>query len=145
MEGLVWHKLFPVESLLQAELEAHLNRLALWSVVWLLAGVVVGIRANRDRWRLFGWTSAAWCTVNLAIVLASRLGSPPDDLVGFREFLWLNIGLNVGYAGVGLALWLVARHSEKVRGAGLAVIIQGLFLLIVDIVLLQRLPVPSLP
>jgi len=63
------------------------------------------------------------------------------DLAGatrLDRFLWLNIGLDAGYVLVGGTLlvlgWRLARRMGLV-GAGLAVIVQGAALALLDLVL----------
>ncbi|MCW5938874.1 MAG: hypothetical protein KF884_04980 [Fimbriimonadaceae bacterium] len=90
------------------------------------------------------WTSflawmCGWCLVNLAICGLSWYGKPPGDLRKLREFLMLNEGLNVGYLGVGLALGL-SSNAPVVQGAGWAIAIQGVALLVLDTWLLMKLP-----
>jgi hypothetical protein len=79
--------------------------------------------------------------VNLIIAAAGWKGSKPLELSPFREFLALNLGLNVGYIGVGIALGVLGELG--VSGAGWAVAIQGLALLILDGFLMARLPTPG--
>ncbi len=126
----------------QREMRSHLSRLALWSAVWVVLGVV-GVALSQppggERLAQFWVWNAAWCLVNLAICAASVRGKPPADLRKLREFLALNLGLNCAYLGVGLSLAL-ASPLPGVQGAGWAVSLQGLALLVLDAVLLSRLP-----
>jgi len=56
--------------------------------------------------------------------------------------LWLNIGLDAGYVLVGLTLaivgWKVGRRLGLV-GAGIAVVVQGLALALLDLVLAAQI------
>ena len=99
---------------LRLELRDHLKRLAIWSGISVLVGIKL-------------------------IVGASWNGKPPASRAQFREFIWLNQGLNAGYVGVGLALAL-AGSSAAVVGSGWAVVPQGLALLVMDGILLRRVP-----
>ena len=83
----------------------------------------------------------AWGAVDLALALAGLHGLELRDLAGatrLDRFLWLNIGLDVGYVLVGLTLlvlgWQLARRMGLI-GAGLAVIVQGSALALLDLVL----------
>ncbi len=53
-----------------------------------------------------------------------------------ERFVWMNVGLDVGYAGIGIALalagWLLARRMSLV-GAGVGVVVQGLALLVLEL------------
>ena len=127
------------------ELErGHLLRLGVWAAVSLLAGVLlvplVGrlAPASQGFWRHFGIQSGAWGAVDLIIVAVAWNGLALRDLAGaiaLDRFLWLNIGLDVGYAMVGLTL--IAFGARKPRrvglvGAGAAIVAQGVALAILD-------------
>jgi hypothetical protein len=53
-----------------------------------------------------------------------------------ERLAWMNIGLDVGYVAVGLVLaacaWKIARRLAPV-GAGVAIAVQGLALLLIDL------------
>lgn len=55
---------------------------------------------------------------------------------GYAEVLLLNQGLNVGYAAVGTALWAAGARGvssgEAWRGHGMALVVQGLGLFVLD-------------
>jgi hypothetical protein len=58
------------------------------------------------------------------------------------NFLWLNVGLDVGYIGVGLTLALAAwRLGPRLGGvgAGIGVIVQGLALALLDLRLIAEI------
>jgi hypothetical protein len=58
------------------------------------------------------------------------------------RFLWLNIGLDAGYVMVGLTLliggWRLARRAG-LMGAGIAIVVQGLALALLDLVLANQI------
>lgn len=116
--------------------DAHLARVGAWGLASLLVGAFALAR-NRDQpfWRHFGIQSAAWGAVNLVLALAGRSGSPPS-----AAFLWVNVGLDVGYVAVALTLILTGRKfgAPALRGAGWAVVPQGIFLLLADLIYLQQ-------
>lgn len=137
------------DTLLAAE-RAHLVRLAVWgaasAVLGVLAVVLAGRRPVRPAlvWH-FAVQTAAWGLVDLALVAAGWRNLSPKDLNGYwglREFLWLNVGLDVGYVGVGVTLatcgWALGRRLGLV-GAGLGVVVQGLALVVLDAWLLAVL------
>jgi hypothetical protein len=142
------------DTLMSAE-RAHLLRLLWWGAASVVLGVtaLVAVQRRRPRPMLiwhFAVQTAAWGAVDVALVAAGWHTVRPRDVNGYqalREFLWLNVGLDVGYAGVGLALgacgWLMGRRLGLV-GAGTGIVVQGLALLALDawlIVVLNRMAV----
>lgn len=74
--------------------------------------------------------TGVWALVNAAIAYVGWLGAEPD-LANLRRLLWINAGLDVLYVAVGLGLWM--RPRPMLKGFGLAIAIQGLFLLFFDL------------
>jgi hypothetical protein len=77
--------------------------------------------------------------VNVLIALWAWRGLTMRDFAGTQKLLnilWLNTGLDVGYAAVGLTLvivgWRWGRRLGAV-GAGLGVVVQGLALALLDL------------
>ena len=83
------------------ELNAHLFRLAIWSVVSLVAGVSLMLASSDMFLRSFGGMNLAWAIINLLICFFSWRGKTEPKLTTFREVLALNLGLNCGYMGIG--------------------------------------------
>lgn len=138
---------------LSAELEAskrdHLWRVAIWGGANVALGIGLLAGADRDRSpRRFGFgvQSAAWGAINLGIVGASMLSGDPETTNslstalaaenGWSDVLLVNLGLNVGYMGVGTALAIAAGRGlsrpDEVRGHAYGVIVQGAGLFILD-------------
>ncbi|HVZ78322.1 MAG TPA: hypothetical protein VG818_10110 [Gemmatimonadaceae bacterium] len=130
------------DELLRAE-QLHLIRLAIWAgasllVSALLLGLLRWRASSSSLLRQFAIQMAGWGGLELAIAGAAwgRL-TMPDLAAATRldRILWLNIGLDAGYAGVGISLalcgWLLGRRLGLV-GAGLAVIVHGAALLLLD-------------
>jgi hypothetical protein len=113
---------------------AHLWRIGLWGAASIAAGLVARRRPGPG-WRQFAIQCIVWGAVNAALALAGSRGTPPS-----AAFLWVNVGLDVGYAAVAVTLILVGHRfgSPALRGAGLAVVPQGLVLLIADLVYLAE-------
>jgi hypothetical protein len=138
--GFMW-----ADTLLAAE-RAHVLRLLVWGGGSVIAGTALLAWLNMGRRRStllehFGIQTAAWGAVVLAIGAVARAGLAPRDLAGatrLDRLLWLNIGLDVGYALVGVTLivvgWRMGRRLGLV-GAGLAVVLQGFALALLDLVL----------
>mgnify|MGYP005836569745 FL=1 len=104
-------------------------QLLVWSVSWMAASIVALSVCRREGWRAFWLVSGIWCVVNSAIALAGLMGTPAA-LPALRRLLLINAGLDVAYVAVGAIL--ASRPSPRLRGSGLAVVVQGLFLLIFD-------------
>lgn len=122
----------------------HILKLTIWAALSVAVGLLLltALRLRRTDSALlrhFAIQTAAWGAVDLAIVFWARSRLSLRDLAGATEldrFVWLNIGLDVGYAGVGLTLaltgWALGRRLGLV-GAGLGVIVQGLALAVLDL------------
>lgn len=128
------------------ELErGHLVRLAVWAVASMLAGGVAWMWSSRATsppfWRHAGIQGIAWGLVDLVLVLLAWHGVEPRDVAGaiaLDRVLWLNIGLDVGYAMVGATLCIVGWRAPRrpgLVGAGTAVALQGVALAVLDAVL----------
>ena len=137
------------DTLLATE-RAHLIRLIVWGTASLLVGsALLGLlRMRGHRSSLldhFGIQTAAWGALILVLALAGLQRLELRDLaVATRldRFLWLNIGLDTGYVMVGVTLvvlgWRVMRRLGLV-GAGLAVVVQGSALGLLDLVLASQI------
>jgi len=133
------------DTLLAVE-RAHLIRLVVWGAASLLVGsALLGLmRVRGHRSALldhFGIQTMAWGAIDLTLALTGLKRLELRDLAGatrLDRFLWLNIGLDVGYVLVGITLlvlgWRLTRRMGLV-GAGLAVIVQGSALALLDLVL----------
>ena len=111
---------------------------------WAAGSVVLGAALSLPpRTRGFGRQTAVWGAVDGAIAYAGVLGRRrrgPTDRVRLRRVLLLNAGLDVGYLGVGAALARGRRvRGRAYRGDGLAVLVQGAFLLLLDTTAAARL------
>lgn len=137
------------DTLLAAE-RAHALRLLAWGAVSVLAGtaLLAWLRARAYRSPLlehFAIQTAAWGTVELLFAYVAQRGLAMRDLSAatrLDRLLWLNIGLDVGYALVGLALlvagWRLGRRLGLV-GAATGVLVQGTALLALDLMLAAQI------
>lgn len=135
---------FPPDSAPIIEWERfHLLKLGVWAAASIVVGAttlwIARRRTNGDLVRHFAIQSLSWGAVNLAIVLFAAGGVAPRgaaSLLSLDRFLWMNVGLDVGYIAVGVTLalvgWRLGRRSGLI-GAGLGVIVQGLALCILDL------------
>jgi hypothetical protein len=104
---------------------------------WAAGSLAVGAAlALRPATRGFGRQTAAWGAVDGAIALVGarrRAAKGPTEPARLRRVLLVNAGLDVGYLAAGLVL---VRHpaarARGLRGDGVAVLVQGAFLLVLD-------------
>jgi len=106
---------------------------------WAVGSVLVGAAlALHPRTRGFGRQTAAWGAVDGAIAyvgVRGRQRKGPTDPRHLRKVLLVNAGLDVGYLALGAAMW----RSGRWRADGSAVLVQGAFLLGLDITAAGRL------
>jgi hypothetical protein len=131
------------DTLLSLE-RGHLQRLAVWALSCLLGGTALLTwltvrRVAAPMLRHFAIQTAAWGAVNALIAAWAWRGLALRDFASAQQLvniLWLNTGLDVGYAGVGATLAiLAARWGPKpgALGAGVGVVVQGLALALLDL------------
>jgi hypothetical protein len=128
----------------------HLLRLLVWGVASVVCGTLLltYLAWKRDTaplLRHFGLQTVAWGAVIVVICLVGWRGLELRDFAGLQRLLnvlWLNVGLNGGYVGVGTTIallgWKLGKRAGLV-GAGLGVIVQGLALLLLDIRLISAI------
>jgi hypothetical protein len=137
------------DTLLDSE-RVHLLRLLAWSAASMLAGtaILAWLRVGGRRSSLlvhFAIQAALWGAVSGAIglVVSSRLAT--RDLAAatrLDRFLWLNIGLDVGYVLVGATLVTVGLKLGRrlgLVGAGVGVVVQGCALGVLDLLLAAQI------
>jgi len=104
--------------------------LLLWAI-GSMGSALIGLYAGpRAFWRAFWFMSGIWGLVDGLIGWFALIGEPPaaSDLVWLLKF---NSGLDVIYVLVGVILF--SRTTPLLRGFGLAVLVQGVFLLVFDL------------
>lgn len=124
------------------------QRLVGWALlVWGLGNVAIGTATQLSKnpfFRQFGLQSLVWGAINGGIALFSLRGAqakfalhsdPRSEAGRFRVIVAVNAALDVGYIAGGLAALHGARGKPQRAGLGLGIIIQGLFLLLFDLVL----------
>ena len=130
--------------------KAHVDRLLLWGFASLLTGATLALALRGKQvasplLRHFAIQTWAWGLVDVVIAFWALRGLQLRDfeaMVRLDRFLWLNVGLDVGYVAVGAALVLVGwrlRTAGALAGAGLGVIVQGLALFVLDLRLVLQL------
>ena len=117
-----------------------------WGLGSMAAGLVLAAALRRrPGWRAFGLQHAGWGAVDLAIALVAarlqdrRMGRHPDpyavaaleaERATFFRVLSINVLADAGYVALGAAL--ARNRRRQAAGAGAAVAIQGVFLLLHD-------------
>lgn len=137
------------DTLMVAE-QGHLLRLLVWSGASVLTGtaVIAWLRVRPSRSPLllhFGAQTLGWGLVDAVIALLASTRIAPRDLASatrLDRFLWLNIGLDIGYVLVGVTIvvagWRVGRRLGLI-GAGMGVIVQGAALALLDLILAGKI------
>lgn len=116
------------------ELRAHLMRLGEWAVFSSIMGAALLVRDSRDG---AGPMMLGWGLVNGTIALLGLRGAPPTDAEAFRRFLLFNLGLNVLWIAIGVAM-LLNRANPWVYRAGAAMTLQAVVLMALDLLLFWR-------
>jgi hypothetical protein len=131
------------DTLLRAE-QQHLLRLLVWAALSIVAATALAATLTVRRIRSpllqqFAVQMAAWGIVIGAIAAISFRGAALRDLAGaarLERLVWMNVGLDVGYVGIGatlaLAAWLLTRRMSLV-GTGVGIVAQGLALLVLEL------------
>ena len=125
----------------------HVIRLAIWATSSAIVGAILlwwifARRVHTPFIRNFAIQMLAWGSIDLAIAAWGWQGLALRDYasaMNMQQFLWLNVGLDVGYVAVGATLaiagWILGQRLGAL-GAGVGVIVQGLALFVLDIRLL---------
>ena len=100
-----------------------------WALAWLTAAAVGLFARPGDYWRGFWFMSALWAAIDGAIAWSGLLG-PPLAPAALAPILLVNIALGAGYLIA--AAVLLTRAKPLLKGFGLAVLVQGLYLVIQD-------------
>ena len=110
-----------------------------WCASWVVLsgiGFLYGLRCTRGdesrRWWTAFWTmNLFWIAVDLVIVVWAML-DPVSDVDEFRKLLSINGGLDLLYLTTGVIL--ITRRDIMARGFGAAILCQGGFLLLFDLI-----------
>ena len=125
-------------------------------LVWGLASIVSGLSLQRSRssfWKQFGLQAAMWGAIDAALAVFGlntankkeerlALGELTDvdeqkEARNFFRILFVNTFLDIGYVASGI--WVMQRFKARAdrRGAGMGIIVQGLWLFLFDGVMSQ--------
>jgi len=118
-----------------------------WAAGNIVAGGI-GMSRTNGSIRYFHQMNLAWNGVNLAIAGIGYFGSKKDpssfdlkstlrEYRSFENILLFNAGLDVGYVATGAYLWErgLRKNSQRLKGYGQSLILQGSFLLTFDLIL----------
>ncbi|MGQ9887698.1 MAG: DUF6992 family protein [Aggregatilineales bacterium] len=134
------------------------RRLMLWNAANAAVGLVLtAMRLRQPYWRAVGAQAVGWALVNVGIgvigrqLTARRFSSDPNpydpnvmtrEEKSLRRLLWINTALLDPLYIIGG--WLLARSrgsaSEQWRGTGHGIIVQGVLLLVFDLVHVLLVP-----
>ncbi len=106
-----------------------------WSLIWLTAAFSALYSAPRELWRHFWFMSGLWAAIDAAIVWYGLVASPMSN-ADLAAILQVNTALDIVYILAGVLL--LTRPSPRMKGFGWAILVQGVFLLILDITFWQR-------
>ena len=130
------------DTLFRAE-QQHLLRLLLWAATSIVGGTALGVVTTIRRIRSpllthFAIQTAVWGLLIGGVAALWWSTTSLRDLAGaarLERTLWLTMGLDVGCIAAGgvlaLAAWFFSKRLGGV-GAGTAIVIQGLALLVLD-------------
>lgn len=133
------------DTLLSAE-RAHVLRLLVWAASSVLVGTALfaALRTRRRSSALleqFAVQTTAWGALELLVAAVYWAGLGYRDLASatrLDRMLWMNAGLECGFVLVGLVVVAFGVRPQRrlgVMGAGAAIIVQGLALLLLTLTL----------
>ncbi|MFD2246430.1 DUF6992 family protein [Pontibacter ruber] len=145
-------------NLRQAEtLRIGMLVLGLWAILNIVVGSFKLTKTSRSK-RFFHQMNIYWNIVNLCIAGASLYFLMSEDVTirtlaesvrmhaSYKKILYLAIGLDAAFIMLGSYLVERSRNSPKIeqlQGWGRSIVMQGVFLLILDVTLATLLELPS--
>ena len=122
-------------------------------MAWAIPSMVLGLlhQLNRNEFlRALGLQSAVWGGVDAIIAQVGQVSAERKQMAAtatteiahattLRRLLWLNAALDVLYVVVGVLLLRRSKRAAQ-RGHGMAVIVQGGFLFLFDMIHALRTP-----
>jgi len=103
-----------------------------WAGAWTIASLIgLWRRSTGETMRAFWFMSGLWAGIDI-LVGGWALLAPPESAADFVRLLQINAGLDVVYVLVGAAL--ATRRGPWLRGFGWAIVVQGGFLLVYDLI-----------
>ncbi|WP_405374542.1 MULTISPECIES: DUF6992 family protein [unclassified Microbacterium] len=119
--------------------------LTAWGSASVALGGILALTGRSSAARTFGQQSAMWGAVDLGLAALAAPTRRPVAARVLRRILLVNVALDVGYVAAGGHL--AARTPslggrltrDQARGHGLAVVIQGIALFVIDLTNARRL------
>lgn len=131
------------DTLLQAE-QQHLLRLLLWAALSIIAATAIATtiavrRLHSPLLTHFALQMALW-GIGVGVIAAVEWhGLHLRDVSGsarLERLLWMNIGMDAGFVGMGAVLGFCGRVLARnigAIGAGVGIVVQGLAMLLIDL------------
>jgi hypothetical protein len=131
------------DTVLAAE-QAHALRLLLWGGLSIVAATATAVmlvvrRLRSSLLEQFAIQMAAWGIAIAAAALLAFETAHLRDISGaarLERLLWMRIGLDVGVVAVGATVAVTGRMLARklgTIGAGMAIVVQGVALLVIDL------------
>jgi hypothetical protein len=131
------------DTVLRAE-QQHLLRLFVWAGLSIVAATAVGVmlaarRVHSPLLKHFALQTAGWGAVVAVFAGASWASLHMRDLSGaarLERFVWMSAGFDIGVVALGVTVAVLGRQlarSAATLGAGVAIVLQGLGLLLLDL------------
>lgn len=131
------------DTFLHAE-QQHLLRLLLWAGLSIVAATTIAVtitirRATSALLSHFALQMALWGLAIGSIAALEWHGVHLRDVSGaarIERLLWMNIGFDAGFVGIGCVLMLCGRiltRNAAAIGAGTGILVQGLGLVLIDL------------
>lgn len=112
------------------------NTLLIWSVVSIIVGIALYFFSFVPLLQGIGFEAMLWGLINLVIAF-KLLKRKEHALEKIRRELFVSIGLDFIYPIIGLPLIFLGQDAYLV-GNGYGIILQGVFLLVLDLAYLRR-------
>lgn len=114
------------------------NTLLIWSVASIIVGIALYFFSFTPFFQGIGFQAVLWGLIDL-VVFFTVLKRKEQALEKIKRELSISIRLEVIYLIIGMALLIFMGQDPYFAGHGYGIIIQGLFLLILDIYYFRRL------
>lgn len=130
------------------------QRLLAWNILNFTGGLIFLLSSSKF-FQGLGSQFAGWAVVNAAIAIFGQTSAEnrhlrlPDadtperrirEAGNLRAILWVNAALDVLYVIGGVRLFTRKNSGERLRGIGLGIVFQGIFLFVFDLIHTQNVP-----